>query len=337
VRSLSTTATTATRPKALMSLLALLGLVLSLSSCSGTGVTDPASTEPTTSAQPTVTPEPPAPASSSSSAPSPSPQAVDKLLVIVAENRNAASVVAQMPFLRSQSQRYGSATNYYAISHPSLPNYLVMAGGSTFGVDDDDDPDVHPQKGPSVFGQLLASGRTAKTYAEAMPGNCALRNDGNYAVRHNPWTYFVDSAERGACKEFDVPSGSPTGGALADDVAAGQLPNIGFLIPDDCSNGHSCPIDITDRWLRSWLPTIEKGPDFGSGRLAVVITWDEDEDDTSNRVAMVVLHPALNGREVTTRLDHYVLSATISTLGGARPLRDAGGAPDLLTTFGLRR
>jgi phosphatidylinositol-3-phosphatase len=317
-----------------MRLLALLGLVFSLSSCTSTGQTDPATSAPTTSAQPTVTPQPTAPASSSSSATSPFATRVDKLLVIVAENRNAASVVAQMPFLKSQSQRYGSATNYYAISHPSLPNYLVMAGGSTFGVEDDEDPNVHPQKGPSVFGQLLASGRTAKTYAEAMPRNCALRNDGNYAVRHNPWTYFVDSAERGACEKFDVPSGSPTSGALADDIAAGQLPNISFVIPDDCNNGHSCPIETTDRWLRSWLPTIEKGPDFGSGRLAVVITWDEDED-ASNRVAMVVLHPALQGREVTTRLDHYVLSATISKLGGARPLRDADGAPSLLAAFGF--
>ena len=246
-------------------------------------------------------------------------------------------MVAQMPFLRSQSQSYGTATDYYAISHPSLPNYLVMAGGSTFGVEDDEDPDVHPQRGQSVFGQMLAAGRTAKTYAEGMPGNCALHNDGNYAVRHNPWTYFADRAERSACEKFDVPSGSPAGGALSDDIAAGDLPNVGFLIPDDCNNGHSCSIDTTDRWLRTWLPAIEDGSDFRSGRLAVLITWDEDEDNTDNRVAMVALNPALKGRDVTTRLDHYVLSATISELARARPLRDANGAPDLLTAFGLQR
>jgi hypothetical protein len=51
-----------------------------------------------------------------------------------------------------------------------------------------------------VFGRLLAAGRTAKTYAEAMPDNCSRRNHAIYAVRHNPWTYFDDPAERAACE-----------------------------------------------------------------------------------------------------------------------------------------
>ena len=75
--------------------------------------------------------------------------------------------------LMSRARAYGTATNFYAISHPSLPNYLVLAGGSTFGVADDDLPSAHRLHGPSLFGQLLAAGRTAKTYAEAMPGNWA--------------------------------------------------------------------------------------------------------------------------------------------------------------------
>ena len=260
---------------------------------------------------------------------------VGKLLVIVAENKSAADVSANMPFLMSHSRRYGRATKYYAITYPSLPNYLVMAGGSTFGVERNRNPDQIPQKGRSVFGQTLASGRTAKTYAEAMPRNCALRNRGTYVVRHNPWTYFADPAERAACRKYNVPSGSPSNGALADDIASGKLPNIGLLIPDNCNNGHDCPIATTDRWLRSWLPAIKNGPDFRSGRLAVVVTWDEDDHSAGNRVAMVVIHPALKGKNVTTRLDHYALSAAISRLGGARPLRDAAKAPDLLAAFRL--
>ena len=329
---MTTTVPQAARRRLRMTILALVGLLLSLPACTSADP-DPVpvsgTTEQTRPAEGTGSP-------SADSGPAPSAAArVDKLLVVVAENKNAADVVAQMPFLRSQSQTYATATNYYAISHPSLPNYLVMAGGSTFGIEDSEDPDEHQLQGPSVFGQLLASGRTAKTYAEAMPHNCALQNDGTYAVRHNPWTYFADPAERGACEKFDVPSGSPTGGALADDIAGGQLPSIGFLIPDDCNNGHSCSIDTTDGWLSLWLPVIEAGTDFRSGRLAVIITWDEDDDHTDNRVVTVVLHSDLKGRTVTTRLDHYVLSATLSRLGGAPPLRDADQAPDLLTAFGL--
>ena len=130
---------------------------------------------------------------------------VEKVLVIVEENRSVADVAAHMPFLTGQGRRYATASNYFAIRHPSLPNYLMMAGGSTF---DDEDPDVHRLPGPSVFGQLLARGQSVKTYAEASHGNCALRNHGTYAVRHNPWTYFNDPAERRACHQLDVPSGT---------------------------------------------------------------------------------------------------------------------------------
>jgi phosphatidylinositol-3-phosphatase len=367
---LTTTATKDARGRVRTTLVALAGLLLSLPACtSADRVPGPAATEPTPAAQPTgsptsgsspsptaaaeptvsrtfrFSPSPTAAEPTSSPTPKsrPSPRAaagVDKLLVIVAENRSVADVSANMPFLKWQSRWYGSATRYYAITYPSLPNYLVMAGGSTFGVKDNGNPDVYPRKGPSVFGQMLASGRTAKTYAEAMPGNCALRNKGRYVVRHNPWTYFADPAERAACRKYNVPSGSPTKGALADDIAAGQLPSIGLVIPDNCNNGHDCSIATTDRWLRSWLPTIKRGRDFRSGRLAVIITWDEDDHSSGNRVAMVVIHPALKGRNVkgrrvTARLTHYALSATISRLGGARPLRDAAAAPDLLAAFGL--
>jgi phosphatidylinositol-3-phosphatase len=186
-----------------------------------------------------------------------------------------------------------------------------------------------------VFGQLVAAGRTAKTYADAMPTNCARRNYKTYAVRHNPWAYFDDPAERAACEQFNVASGSPTGGAFLDDITAGQLPTFGLLIPDVCHDGHDCSAAITDDWLRSWLPTIMNGPDFKSNRLAIVVTWDEDDNDAGNHIALVVIHPSLKDKRVTTRLDHYGLSASIARIGGIPPLRRAGKATDVLAAFGL--
>jgi phosphatidylinositol-3-phosphatase len=260
---------------------------------------------------------------------------VEKVLVIVEENRSVQNVAAHMPFLMSKAKSYGTASEYYAVKHPSLPNYLVLAGGSTFGVSDDANPDVHRLRGPSLFGRLLDAGHTAKTYAEAMPSNCALRNHGSYAVRHNPWTYFDDRAERAACERFDVPLGSPTSGALADDVTAGKLPTFGLVIPDSCSDGHDCSAATTDDWLRSWLPTIEKGHDFTSNQLVIVVAWDEDDRNSGNRVQLVVIHPSLQGKRVTSRLDHYGLSASIARMGGIRPLREADKSADVLAAFGF--
>ena len=133
-----------------------------------------------------------------------SPRPVTKLLVFVVENRSLRQMLARMPYTASLARRFGYAADYRAIAHPSLPNYLAIAGGSTFGVSDDLGPLSHPLRGRTVFGQALALGRTAKVYAEGMPSRCALADGGNrYAARHNPWTYFV--RERRACRSHDVP------------------------------------------------------------------------------------------------------------------------------------
>jgi hypothetical protein len=260
---------------------------------------------------------------------------VDKVLVIVEENRSVQDAEAHMPFLMSQARSYGTATEFYAIRHPSLPNYLVLAGGSTFGVADDGDPDEHPLEGPSLFGQLVSAGRTAKTYADGMPTNCARENHESYAARHNPWTYFDDSAEKAACDQFDVPSGSPIAGALIDDLSAGNLPTFALLVPDICHDGHDCSAATTDEWLQSWLPIIENGADFKSNRLVIVVTWDEDDEHSGNRIPMIVIHPSLKKQQVTKRLDHYGLSASIARIGGIPPLRDADRGADVLTAFDL--
>ena len=41
------------------------------------------------------------------------------------------------PYINSLAASYGLATNYYAASHPSLPNYLALTAGSTFGITSD--------------------------------------------------------------------------------------------------------------------------------------------------------------------------------------------------------
>jgi acid phosphatase len=50
---------------------------------------------------------------------------------------------------------------------------------------------------------------------------------------------------------------------------------------------------------------------------------------------MVVIHPSLKGKQVTKRLDHYGLSASIARIGGIPPLRDADNGTDALAAFGL--
>ena len=61
------------------------------------------------------------------------------IFIIVMENHEYGSVIgsAAAPYFNGLAQRYGLATNSYAIRHPSLPNYLVLTGGSTFSITND--------------------------------------------------------------------------------------------------------------------------------------------------------------------------------------------------------
>ena len=256
------------------------------------------------------------------------PAPVTKLLVFVVENHSLDQMRAAMPYAAALGKKFAVATNYQAVTHPSLPNYLAMTGGSTFGVTDDDPPSSHTTDQPSVFGQALSSGKTAKVYAEGMPANCATENSGQYAVKHNPWAYHL--SERASCLRYDVPVSE-----LSGDAADGRLPNAGMVVPDLCNDAHNCDLSVADHWLRTELEVVMAGPDWRAGHLAIVVTADEDDDHQNNLVLTVVAHPSLHGAVVTTPLTHYSLARLYSEVLGAKPLGEAAAAPSMATAFGL--
>ncbi len=267
------------------------------------------------------------------------PGAIDsqpsKVLVVVEENHTAAAALRDMPYLAALAREYGQTTDYRAVAHPSLPNYLALAGGSTFGVTDNADPSVHPIAGNSVFDSAIAAGSTAKTYVEAMPAPCALTSDGRYRVKHNAWPYFSDPTSRSNCQRFNVPAGTTTSGPLRTDVDAGALPTIGVLIPDMCHDGHDCSLATADDWLRQWLPMVMSGPDYRSGHLAIVVTFDEDDESGPNTVLTTVVAPHVKQVRSTDSLTHYSLSRYFAELTATTPLHQAAAAPSFRQAFGL--
>jgi hypothetical protein len=252
-----------------------------------------------------------------------------KLMVFVVENHSIQQMQRQMPWLNHLATRYGYATRYDALTHPSLPNYLAIAGGDMFGVTDDAPPSAHPIRRPSVFGRAVRAGRTATTYAEGMTSRCQQVNGGRYAVRHNPWTYF--RSEHRLCRRHDVPLRR-----LRGDVDAGALPRIGLVVPDVCNDAHDCSLARSDRWMKRKVGMVLDGPDFSSGHLAVVVTADEDDGDHGNRVLTVVANPSLHHDVVRRGLTHYSLSRAFAEAAGVRPVGHAAHSRSLLQSFGLR-
>jgi phosphatidylinositol-3-phosphatase len=265
------------------------------------------------------------------------PGKVTKILLVVLENKNPCASTKGMPYLAALADKYAKAGLYYALAHPSLPNYLALAGGSTFGIRDDRSPAAHKLDGPTVFGQVLAAGEIAKSYVEDMKSNCQLEQGKNdpYAVRHNPWIYFASDTERQGCQQYDVPAGTADEGEFHDDVANATLPTFGYLVPNLCNDAHDCPLDSANTWMTKWFGPLLAGPDFKSGHLLVLVTFDEDDKHAGNRVLFVAINPSLHHLVVGTRLDHLATSKAISTLVSAPPLREATKSPDLFALLGL--
>jgi len=272
----------------------------------------------------------PAPASAPSGSPTSAAAArggVSKILVIMEENHSTGEVFpGGMPYLWHLARRYAHATAWHAITHPSLPNYLAIFSGSAFNDPQDCSPGpgcTYP--GPSVFGQALALGETARSYEESMPQPCDHADSGEYAVRHNPWAYIPGEAAE--CRAGDVPAGTPSGGALVSDVRARALPTVGLITPNLINDAHDGTLAQADAWLRRWMPVLMSGPDWRHGRLAIVVTFDEG--DAANDVPFVLIGPGVSGAVTGQPAGHYALTRLIDQVIGARPLRRAGGAPDV--------
>ena len=258
----------------------------------------------------------------------PAPRPVTKVLVVVEENHSLAQMRTGMPYAFSLARRFGYALGYRAITHPSLPNYLAIAGGSAFGIHDDGPPSGHRLPGSSVFGEAVARGRTANVYAENMPRPCATRDSGSYVVKHNPWVYFP--AERAQCRKHDLGLA-----AFSAAVRGGHLPQIGMLVPNSCHDAHDCSLERADAWFEGVMRQVFAGPDWRSGHLLVVLTADEDDGAHHNDVLTVVIHPSLHHRVATTRLNHYSLTRFLAQVAHVPAPRQAASAPSLASAFNL--
>jgi hypothetical protein len=287
--------------------------------------------------------------------------------------------------------------NYYGIGHNSLDNYLAMISGQAPTTQTQADcplfadvlpglpaPDgqvvgqgcVYPASVKTVADQLEARGLTWKGYLEDM-GDDPARDGGTtcahpalgtpdgtqqasatdqYATRHNPFVYFHSIIDRPACAQRDVPLSRLTG----DLASAATTPNLSFIVPDLCHDGHDATcadggpggLPAADAFLREWVPRITGSPAYRQdGALAIV--FDEAENDDSaccgelpgpntplpgiegpggGRTGAVVLSPAIPPGSTTTRAyNHYSLLAAIEDAFALPRLGYAAGAAGLPT------
>ncbi|HJZ46051.1 MAG TPA: alkaline phosphatase family protein [Roseiflexaceae bacterium] len=248
------------------------------------------------------------------------------IFVIVMENKESDQLIgsSKAPYLNALAKQYGLAANYYAIRHPSLPNYLALTGGSTFGITSDCTDCTVAQ--PNLVDQLEAAGKSWKAYMESMPSPCYIGDAPPlYRQKHNPFIYYDDvRTNPQRCKQI-VPFTQ-----FAADVAADALPNYVWITPNMCDDTHDCPINAGDAWLKTWVPTIISSQAWKDNSV-LFITYDEGSgnagcctDAAGGHIATLVISPLSKpGYRSPIGYDHYSLLRTIERAWG---LPELGGA-----------
>jgi hypothetical protein len=302
----------------------------------------PPTLTPVPTATLTPTPIPPTatftPSPSPTSTPRPLVPNFDHIVIIMFENKEFGSVIDNplMPTYNRLAHEYTLLTEYYAIRHPSLPNYLALMGGDTFGIDRNcNECFIDARSLPDLIEE---SGRTWKTYQEDMPAPCFLGDRGDYVQKHNPFVYFDPirlNAER--CQRSVVPLT-----ALQTDIDTHSLPNFFFIKPNICNDSHDCSLDITDAWLTNLLGTLIPALDATGPSYFVAMLFEEGQgshtccglpEPGGGRVPFVIYSPLVqNGFEDPTPYTHYSLLKTISQAWGLPYLAHAADETNVLIT-----
>lgn len=258
------------------------------------------------------------------------------VFLVVEENYNYSDVVASaaMPYLNGLINRYGLATNYFANAHPSIPNYFVLTTGETLTLIDTLTPQDFPVSDDNVVRELVASGKTWKSYAEDLPSIGYTGGDtGKYEVRHNPPAYFTDVQNSMAEKENLVPFSQ-----LAADLPTANLPEYSFIVPNVCNDAHDCSLSVADNWLQSNIDPVIKSPVFQKDGLLIIVFDEADLLDFSGgggHVAAVVVSPfSKPGYKSIAFYQHQsVLRLMLEGLGVSKLPGKAASAPAMWEFF----
>lgn len=248
-----------------------------------------------------------------------------KVVLVVLENTNPDEAKGQ-PFLRSLAASGSYLSNYYAVAHPSQPNYIALFSGSTQGVDGDS-PAILDRPFLGEKGQKRQNGQEFhwKAYAEGYPsGTCDLRESiGSYVKRHVPPLSFKKvQNDPEFCRDHIT--------GFEDFLVAAKahsLPSFSLVVPNLDNDAHDQPLSDADAWLERNFRGLLNDPEFQRDVL-LIVTFDENDtkswrygSDASNKVFTVLWgNDVKQGYTEPALYNHYDLLRTIETIFGIKPM-----------------
>jgi hypothetical protein len=304
---------------------------------------------PSPSASPTPTPTPtPSPIGSPTSTPTPSPTPTGiphfgHVFLLIEENTGYDALVAdlpQMPYFNSLISKGGWSTNMFAVTHPSLPNYLELTSGGTDGISTDTCGFPPPQPSLSqdnIIRHFIAGGVSWKTYQEDLDAEAYMGcGASSYNPDHNPFRDYTD-VQNSPAQQQNIRQFSPD---FASDLAAHAFAQYTEISPNVFDDMHSGTPAQADTWLHNNIKPLLASSYFAPGGDGLlIITWDEGNfsDPTGGEVAWLVLGPRAKVNYTQQSTTHYNHDATLRTimegLGLTSFPQNAAKAPEMSEFF----
>ncbi len=226
----------------------------------------------------------------------------DHIVIVVEENKSYSQIIGNpaAPYINKLSRRGALFTQSYGVAHPSQPNYLALFSGTTRGIGSNACPLL--LNGENLAGALIDKGLSFTSYSESMPQpgfeGCIY---GAYYRKHNPLANWPELAE------FNQPFS-----VIPQDYA--KLPTVALVVPDQRNDMHDGSIARGDSWLANNLESYAQWAKEHNSLL--IVTWDEDDGSSNNRVATLFVGPMVKAGRSAQRINHYTVLRMISEVYG---------------------
>ncbi|SJX65876.1 related to acid phosphatase [Sporisorium reilianum f. sp. reilianum] len=255
-------------------------------------------------------------------------KAFDRIIQIWLENTDYEAAIST-PAMQALLPQGVLFDNFYAVTHPSEPNYIASCAGDFFGLGDDTFNHV-PTNITTVFDLLDDGGKGGKPisyacYQENMPydGFTGFNySSKNYITPGAPdYTYYV--RKHNPCAIMDYISGNKTRALynrnfndLAADVGNNTVPQWSFLTASMVNDGHDTTAAFFSNWTSYFLTPMLKEPKFNNNRTLILLTFDENDSySAANRIFTIALGGGVpaNLKNTTdhTYMTHYSVLSSV--------------------------
>ena len=255
----------------------------------------------------------------------------DHVVIVIDENRAYDEIIgsAAAPYVNSLAADANGAvfTDYFALEHPSQPNYLELFSGSNQGVTDDSVPSGAPFSTANLGSELLADGKPFIGYAEDLPSvGFTGAASGEYARKHCPWVNWQGTGTN----QIPAADSQPLT-AFPSDFS--KLPTVSFVIPNLNDDMHDGTIQAGDAWLQQHLDGYIQWAKTHNSLL--LFTFDEDDYTENNQIPTLAVGSMVRHGQYGGYLDHYNLLRTLEDMYGLPYAGQSASAAPIIDAWNI--